>query len=306
MTVINLRDKKPTIIKKIFLLTLIFLCITNLIFSQISQINGVPIIKRNTHVYTDTVYTTNDLKIEIEGTLAFRGNVKIPMFITNLSDNYKTIYSKDITITDINNKPIVVNVKKPLVIPPKTTKKYTVIAESESFKINDIKITINQIHSTSKIENIIKPDLISLKLKDGDIIKIGDLELNLIKCATSNLGLTKIYFKLSYTGTNLLAIEGFKIKLISESTKKIYTNFCEKSKLTSYPEGRESYTLLLEFDNPNLNFDTVNGDKISFENVFIEYKKTSENKPYELHIYKKGEISGDAPKEEKDKNTSED
>lgn len=285
------------------LLLLMFLFLTHKLQSQgdggISSLI-VLLSQRSTVLYSDTVFEFEQLQFKVNETYAFRNKIKTTMLITNLSDSYKTLYSEDITITDSENNSIVINQKKPMVIPPKSAKKFGILAESKSFKLYNIKISIKEIHSTGNAISILTPNLFNLHSEGTSTGKIGALEITRTKCNSSPDGIVKVYFKLIYTGNNFLAIQGSNAKLLSDN-KKVYMNLSRKSQATFYPKNKEAYTMLLEFANLQPNFIGDNCDKISFENVFKEYEIYSNNKPFEFQIHKKGLVEGESPKEEKEK-----
>lgn len=254
--------------------------------------------QRSTVLYTDTVFELEQMQFKFNETYAFRNKIKTTMLITNLSDSYKTLFSEDITIIDSENNPIVIKQKKPMVIAPKSTKKFGILAESKSFKLYDIKISIKEIHSTGKAISILNPNLFNLHSEGTSSGKSGDLEITRTKCSSSPEGIIKVYFKLIYTGNNFLAIQGSNAKLLS-ANKKAYVNLSRKSQATFYPKNKETYTMLLEFNNFQPNFIGDNCDKISFENVFKEFEIYSNNKPFAFQMHKKGIAKGESPKEEK-------
>lgn len=297
--------------KKHFLTTFLFF-IT--IYIAKSQGGGgvtsiiVALSQRSTVLYSDTVFEQDQLKFKVTETYAFRDKIKTTIILTNLSDNFKTIYSEDFTITDAENNPIVINSKKPMVIAPKSSKKFGLMAESKaSFKLYDIKIGLKQIYSTGNAINTLKPNQFNLHLEGIEGCKVGPLEITSIKCNGEPNGSTKAYFKLNYTGTNFLGIYGSKAMLVKENNAA-YLSFAPKSKTTYYPANKPAFSMMLEFENPNPNFDGQSCDKVKFENVFVEYESKSDNKSLEFHVYKNGLSKGDSPKEKKeaDKENTED
>lgn len=294
------------------LLIIALICI--FIYTAKSQAGGgvtsiiVALSQRSTVLYSDTTFEIDQLKLKVTETYAFRDKIKTTLILTNLSDNYKTINSEDLTITDAENKPIIINSKKPMVIAPKTTKKFGLMAESKaSFKLYDIKIGLKQIYSTGNPMNTFKPNQFNLHLEGVENCKTGPLEITTIKCNGLLNGTTKAYYKLSYTGTNFLAIYGSRSILI-KANQKAYFSIAPKSKTTYYPANKPALTLMLEFENPIPSFEGQSCDKVSFENVFVEYESKSDNKSIEFHVYKNGLSDGDSPKEKKeaDKENTED
>lgn len=265
----------------------------------------VALSQRSTVLYSDTIFEIDGLKFKITETYAFRNKIKTTIILLNQSDNYKIIHSEDLTITDSENNPIVINSKKPIVIAPKTTKKIGLMAESKSFKLYDIKISLKQIYSTSKIVSVLKPTIFNLRVDDTESCVVGPLEIIRTKCTNVPNKGTRAFFKLSYTGTNFLAINGSKAMLLT-ADKKAYLNIAQKSKATYFPEDKTAMTLPLEFDNLQPNFNGEYCDKISLENVFTEYELQSNNKAYEFHVYKNGLNEGDSSFDKKERENIED
>lgn len=294
--------------KKIFSITIIIFILIHEAKSQGGGAGGIitQLSQRSTILYTDTVFELEQLQFKVTETYAFRNKIKTTLIITNLSDNFKILHSEDFTITDSENNPIGINQKKTMVIAPKTTKKFGLLAESKSFKLHDIKVSLKQIYSASTIETIINPNLFNLHLEGTSSSKAGPLEVTTIKCIAAPDGTTKAYFKLSYTGNKFLAIYGSKA-MLQTASRKGYMNIAKKSKITYYPNDKAALTMMLEFDNSSPNFFGENCDKVSFENVFIEYSVSSSNNPFVFHIYKNGETKDDSPpKEKKETETTED
>lgn len=298
--------------KKHFLTTILFFIAIQIAKSQVAGGGVTSIIvalsQRSTVLYSDTVFEQDQLKFKVTETYAFRDKIKTTIVLTNLSDNFKTIYSEDFTITDSENNAIVVNTKKPIVIAPKMSKKIGLLAVTKaSFKLYDIKIGLKQIYSTGNAINTLKPSQFNLHLEGTEGCKVGPLEITSIKCNGEPNGSTKAYFKLSYTGSNFLGIYGSKATLV-KANNTAYLSFAPKSKTTYYPANKPAFSMMLEFENPNPNFNGQTCDKVKFENVFVEYESKSDNKPLEFHVYKNGLSKGDSPKENKeaDKETTED
>ncbi|MES2761201.1 MAG: hypothetical protein V4677_03300 [Bacteroidota bacterium] len=295
---------------KIIISLLLLLCLTHNIQAQGGGAgHGVASIivalsQRSTVLYGDTVFEIDQLQFRVTETYAFRNEIKTTIYLTNLSDHFKIIYSEDFTITDAENNPIPVRTKKPVVVAPKTVKRIGLLAESpSSFKLYDIKIGLKQIYTTGSPLTILKPNAFNIRLEGLENSKTGALEITTKKCAATPNGMVRAHFKLSYTGTNFLAIYGSKAKLLTPD-RKAYPNIAAKSQILYYPENTEAKTLFLEFDNRTPNFNGPVYDQIVFENVFIEYEKKSDQRPIDFHVYKNGMEKGESPKEKNDpKNT---
>ena len=201
---------------------------------------------------------------------------------------------------------VVVNAKKPIVIAPKTSKKIGLLAETKnSFKLYDIKIGLNKIYTTGNPVSIFKPNLFNLQIDEMETSKIGSLEITRTKCISTPNGSIKAYFKVAYTGDKFLGIYRPKAMLLSANGKS-YMNVAKKASTTYYPDEKAAMTLLFEYDNPAPNFSDPYCDKVSFENVFIEYEPTSSMKPLEFHVYKNGLNEGDSPFDKKEREDIED
>jgi|JI10StandDraft_1071094.scaffolds.fasta_scaffold429321_1 hypothetical protein len=298
--------------KKIALsITLIFCFIQN-IKSQIGPPMGgisgliVALSQRSTVLYSDTIFEIDQLKFKITETYAFRDKIKTTIILYNQSDNFKIIHSEDFTITDSENNAIIVNAKKPIVIAPKTSKKIGLLAETKaSFKLYDIKIELKKIYTTGNPVAIFKPNLFNLQLEGMEASKVGPLEITRTKCLHTPDGITKAYFKVAYTGNKFLGIYRPKAMLLSPNGKA-YMNIAKKASIISYPEEKAAMTLLFEYYNHAVNFSGQNCDKISFENVFVEYEPTSNSTPLEIHVYKNGLNEGDSPSDKKEREDIED
>lgn len=266
----------------------------------------VALSQRSTVLYSDTIFEIDQLKFKVTETYAFRDKIKTTIILYNQSDNFKIINSEDFTITDSENNAIVVNAKKPIVIAPKTSKKIGLLAETKaSFKLYDIKIGLNKIYTTGNPVTIFKPNLLNLQLEGMETSKMEHLEITRTKCVHTPDGITKAYFKVAYTGNKFLGIYRPKAILLS-AHGKAYMNIARKASIISYPEEKAAMTLLFEYDNPSSNFNGQNCDKISFENVFVEYEPTSTTKPLEIHVYKNGLNEGDSPFDKKERENIED
>jgi hypothetical protein len=290
-------------------LCLVFAIIFCLIGNLKSQGGGVGSIivalsQRSTVLYSDTIFEIDGLKFKITETYAFRNKIKTTIILLNKSENFKIIHSEDFTITDSDNNAITVNTKKPMVIAPGATKKIGLMAESKSFKLYDIKISLKQIYTTGATLFTAKPGLFNARLEGIESCVAGPLEILRTKC-TNSTGFVRTYFKVNYSGANFLVIRGQNAMLLTASRKN-YMNVAPKSKITYFPEDKVSVNLMLEFDNPAPNFDGQNCDKISLDNVFVEYELLSNNKLYEFHTYKNGMNEGDSPFEKKEREDIED
>ena len=150
-----------------------------------------------------------------------------------------------------------------------------------------------------------KLSLFNLHTEGSESMKNEVIEIQRTKCISSPNGPTKAYFKVVYTGNKFLGIYRPNSFLLSANGAK-YPNIAKKNSITYYPDGKAAMTLLLEFDNPTPNFNDPNCDKISFENVFVEYEPTLSTKPFEFHIYKNGLNEGDSPFDKKEREDIED
>ncbi len=279
---------------------LVLILLFGFVMPGVSQVPvSIPIIKRNHSLYVDTTFETEGLKFETKGVLAFRDNIKIPMIITNSTNDFKIIYSKDISITDINNTSVVIREKKPMIIAPQSAKKFTVMAEASSYKADMVKITIKEIFSTGKAESVLSTKVFDLDITGPSTALAGSLEVSILKSVIKPDLTTRVNFRIKYTGDKFLGIYKSKAMLLT-ADKKAYINDVQKQKTVYYPAGKDAMGLVLEFQNPHPNISGSNCDRISFENVFVEYSSTSNRKAFEFKVVKKGETD-EAPTEEKEK-----
>ncbi len=256
--------------------------------------------QRSTVLYSDTVFEVDGLKFKVTETYAFRDKVKTTLILTNQTDQFKILHSDDITIMNCDSAAIVINKKPPLVVAPHSHRKFGLMAEGKNFKLYDIRLMVKQIYTGTEPIPIPSIGLFNLHREGIYTTKSGPLEITSIKCGGAAGGTTRAYFKLSYTGDKLLGIHGQKAMLLT-ADKRAYPNSWPKSKYVFYPKERASYNVLLEFENPQPNFVGEYCDKVSFENVFTEYTLSSNNKPFEFHVYKNGIQDDDEPKEKKEK-----
>jgi hypothetical protein len=292
-------------------LTFLFLLLHFCAISILAQGGGgvatiiVALSQRSTVNYSDTVFEIDQLKFKITETYAFKKEVKTTLILSNQSDQFKVLYSEDITITNCDSVPIVINHKQPLVVPPHSSKKFGLMAEGKSFKLYDIKLNFKQIYTSTDPVPLPSTGLFNLHQEGVSNAKTGPLDITSIKCVGTPGGSTKAYFKLSYTGDKFLGIRGEKAMLLT-AERKAYLNFWKKSVYTYYPKGKTAFTLVLEFENPHPNFLGEFCDKVSFDTVFTEWSLTSNNTAIECHVYKNGMQEGEEPKDKKDKENVED
>ncbi len=257
--------------------------------------------------YSDTIFQYDQMRISCRG-LAYRGFGRFIMNVTNLTDSFKIIHSADVSIADIKGQQIPIISKIPCIVPPKATRRFSLVAEAKDFKGDFLKIVISNIHTTGEIDTIYDFQPISLELatfklidekKQFPTLTNGALTVKLNNYEYFMKGNVGGQLVVSYTGNKFLSIYAKNITLQTPEGK-IYVNHRQTMNSLSYINGKKEMKLVLDFENPNGASREMKGDKLILENVFIEYNTYSLNKPLELKLYKKGEEEFKGEEEKKE------
>lgn len=287
--------------KKKLIITLCILIYNSLSFAQEKT-------KYLTNFYfADTIVEVNQMKVEYKLPMAYGDKFKVQTYITNLTDSFKIIEPSEIQFS-ADGKPISMTGVRLLVIPPKCTRKFRILAEGSNFKNNQVKTSINSVQTTSKIETVYSPkeiilDKEALKFIDRDVFPtstVGALQIKLKKFVYKPNGVLIVKLAVTYSGSSFLGMHVKKIKLIS-STGKTYVNQNQTTGSLYYRKEKKEMGLTLEFENPYGTSKDFKADKLNFEDVFVEYALDKNSDKKEFIFTKKGEGLGNAPKDEKEK-----
>lgn len=281
--------------KKIITITILLLACIN--FKAQDKLN---------YFYKDTIFEINQIKIEYKGAMSYKDKFKSPVYFTNLSDSFKVIDPKNIRVIkdDYNGCPPNSNL---IVIAPKTTKRYRLLFEPSDFKKSVIKQSISKIQTSGKISTVFNPDFLILNQESLDAIKIrnypvrtvGDLRIRLKNFKYYPTGKLVVNVGVAYTGVGFLGMHVKKIKLLSTNGKTL-VNMQQNTGSLFYKLGKDEMGLTLTFENPYGNAIDLKGDKVVFEDIFVEYELNTSNEVYEFNMTKSGEGKGNPPNEEKE------
>jgi hypothetical protein len=257
--------------------------------------------------FADTIVEVNQMKIEYKLPMAYGDKFKVQTYITNLTDSFKILAPADIEFTS-GGKTVRANGTRLLVIPPKCTKKFRLLAEGANFKNTEVKTSLNNVQTTSKIENIYSPkeiilDKAALRSIEQALFPtstVGPLQIKLKKFTYKPNGVLSVRLIVSYTGEDFLGIHVKKIKLIS-SEGKTYINQNQTTGSLYYKKEKKEMGLTLEFENPYGLSKDFKSDKLVFDDVFAGYAIDKNSDKKEFTFTKNGEGLGNAPKDEKEK-----
>ena len=246
------------------------------------------------------------MKFEFKGAMAYKNKFKTQVYISNLTDSFKIISPNDTKIW-MGNYSVSLTNKSDFVIPPKSSRKFRFTAEATSFKFNRIIGTFTKIGTTGRITSIYDIRYFELKnqlleRRRDDLLltnSVGPLNITLKNIEIEN-GFIEATVSVNYLGTDFLGINAKKIKLTT-SNGEVLINDYQAGNSIFYNKSKKAITLKLYFKKTGGNQNAIEGDKITFDDVFTEYKVDSNTNPFQFILNKTGEGFGNPPKEEKPK-----
>lgn len=248
--------------------------------------------------FGDTIVEVGHIKIEYKFPMAYGDRFKVQAYMTNLTDSFKIIEPSDFKFTS-EGTAYGVNRNNPLVIPPKTTRRFRLVAKGTTFKHNQIKTSITNIQTSGKIKNIYAPKELMLK-RGSQTSVIEPLKLRLEQYEYKSKDILIVHVGVSYSGSEFLGIHVKKIKVIS-SDGKAFVNKKQTRNSLYYNKDKKEVMLLLEFENPRGTSKKTGDDRVIFDDVFVEYNLDKNPENHEFIFIKNGEGLGNPPKEDKEK-----
>ncbi len=247
-------------------------------------------------IYADTIFQFDQMRIAAKG-ISYKTFGKVYLNVTNLTDSFKIIYPKDVSISDIYGKQFTVNSKTMFVIPPKTTRRYMFVVENSEFKAESLNVIISAVHTTGKIESIYQfsPfilnqstfDLID-KSKQFPIVNVGNLSLTLKNFEYFARGNMAGQIVVKYNGNKFLGVFATNITLTTMEGKS-FVNHKQTASSLYYNPNKKEMKLNFNFENPYGSSIILKEDKLLTENVFVEYNTYSNNAPLQFKLRKKSE-----------------
>lgn len=261
-----------------------------------------------TFVYRDTVVETNQLRFEIRICVAYRQFGKIILEITNLTDSFKIIYPKDISISDITGRQVTLQDKKPYVIPPKATRKCRFVAESNDFKAGELKVEIGAVHTTGPAVNVYAFPPFILDAATFDMVEknvmplvaLGPVTLKLKNFKYYSKGNVRVWLSVFYSGDLFLGAHCNNISLKSADGKITMQAFTPRNNAFFFDKKRKELKLTLKFENPGSNAVKPMGEKLMLDNVFIEYPTYEKKDKISFKVYKLQETTAKVKEDEPD------